>query len=159
MLNLFKYNFCIRNQIELANNIAYSNYLLCTVRSYCLQSVWFHTWVGCSVSLFSCSSSVFRWDFGGSLNIVLTSWSAALRPGSWRRMKLSWSGVTGAWDLPLRLLGQGKMVSLPAGGVCWGRVCVTKLRSCRKRSSDCAASETTKGNGWNLLRDPAATGS
>lgn len=56
MLNLLKSNFGIQNQIELASNISYSNYLYCTVRSYCVQSVWFHTWLECSVFLFSCSS-------------------------------------------------------------------------------------------------------
>ena len=71
MFSLFKCNFCIQNQMELASNIAYSNYLLCTVRSDFLQSVWFHTWLGCSLSPFSCSSSVFQWDFGGSLKCSL----------------------------------------------------------------------------------------
>lgn len=38
MFSLLGYDLCIQNQIELVNNIVYSNYLLCTVRSYCLQS-------------------------------------------------------------------------------------------------------------------------
>lgn len=82
MLNLLQCNFCIQNQIELANNIAYSNYLFCTVRSYCLQPVRFHTCLGCSVSLLSCSSSIFQWDFWGSLkhrfNFIVWSIQASL---------------------------------------------------------------------------------
>lgn len=34
MLNLFKCNFCIQNQVELADSIAYCHYLVCAVRSY-----------------------------------------------------------------------------------------------------------------------------
>lgn len=34
MFNLFSYDLCIQNQIDLVNNIVYSNYLLRPVRSY-----------------------------------------------------------------------------------------------------------------------------
>lgn len=158
MLNLFKCNCCIQNQIELASNIAYSNYLLGTMRLYFLQSVKFHPWWRCSLSPFSCSSSVFQWDFGRSLkhsfNFMVCSTQASLL----KEEEAFSPGLESACGLPLRFLGQGKTVSLPAGGVCWGRVCVTKLRSCKKRSSECAASETAEGNESDLLGDPAATG-
>lgn len=82
-------------------------------------------------------------------NIVSTSGSAVLGLSSWRRMKPSRPGVTWAWVLcPAEGVGTGEDGFFTCRR--WGRVSVTKVRSFRKRLSDCAALETTEGNGWNL---------
>lgn len=68
----------------------------------------FHTWLGYSACLSSCSSSVLQGVWNKS-ETVSTSFSVALGTDFWKRVQLSRGRVAGgAWDLAPRLLGVGE---------------------------------------------------
>lgn len=144
MFNLFSYDLCIQSQIELLFTLLCEVLLptgcavsyLVGVKSVSVQMQRFHF----QVRFWRKSETQFQ------LQALQCMGRVPKGERSCQGLELQGPG----FFLPLRELGQGKMVSLPAGGVCWGSVCVTKVRSFRKRLSDCAALETTEGNGSSL---------